>query len=122
MQRKEAKPSKHTRGSYQKSAERPATPGQKKLQVRVKWDPDKVGLETYTVAKLPLGERAKNALCRAKIFTLGDLMEHWDDLQDIKNLGAKTAKEIHATVFALLCEKAHVTLGIDLRQEREVAQ
>ena len=120
MQGNEEKTLRPTRGSYTK-VEKLATPETKTLQVRVKWDPDKVDLESYPLAKIPLNERSKNALCREKITTLGQLMDHWDSLQEIRNLGAKTAKEIRALVFALLCEKSKVSLGIDLRQEREAA-
>ena len=92
------------------------------MRISVKWAPDVVGMEEYPLTKIHLNERAKNALCRAKIFTLGQLMEKWDSLGEIKNLGALTVKEIHAAVFATLCDLGSVTLGINLQPEREAAE
>lgn len=47
------------------------------------------------IQNLPLSERSKNSLCRSGIINLAQLMECSDDkLKKIRNLGAKSFKEI----------------------------
>ena len=94
------------------------------LTVRVSYDP---GLEAWPVAKLPLGDRAKNAIGRVGLTTVGEILDNWDKLTILpprrivepglkvgsSGLGAKSAREVRAAVFALLCSEAKVNLAID---------
>lgn len=52
------------------------------------------------VAQLDISTRAANAFGRSGIRTIGQLIERWDELGNIKNLGDKTVKEIRAALFA----------------------
>ena len=95
------------------------------MTVRVSYDP---GLEAWPVAKLPLGDRAKNAIGRVGLTTVGEIMDNWDKLTILparriveaeakvgaSGLGAKSAREVRAAVFALLCSEAKVNLAIDV--------
>ena len=46
------------------------------------------------IDELNLGERAYNCLRRAKIDTIENVGEHWDNLGEIKQCGLKSVKEI----------------------------
>lgn len=52
------------------------------------------------VEKLAISARSEHALKHAGIFTVEQIIDHWDDLWQTKNLGGKSVKEIHAAVFA----------------------
>jgi hypothetical protein len=95
------------------------------MTVRVSYDPE---LEAWPVVKLPLGDRAKNAIGRVGLTTVGEIMDNWDKLTILparrivepglkagsSGLGAKSAREVRAAVFALLCSEAKVNLAIDV--------
>ena len=84
------------------------------VAVRVKYDPESK-LMQYPVEKLPLNQRAENVLGRLKIRTVGQVLAHWDEIYDWKNVGVLTGAQIKAAVFALLCKKAnHVDLAMEL--------
>lgn len=95
------------------------------IQARIYWKADS-DLEQIPVTRLKLSQGALNALQRVGIKNVGQVMRNWDRLTDmppkLKNangsgqsgLGAIKAKEIHAVVFALLCARARVELGINL--------
>ena len=96
------------------------------VQVKVRYDADG-SLEQWPIVKLPLGDRAKNALGRVGIKTVGDVMDHWDHLMTMpalgysvdgkkpsSGLGETVAREIRAVVFALLCSEAQVDIAVDL--------
>ena len=49
-----------------------------------------------------LGElsiRSQNCLKRAQYDTIGDIIEHWDDLPKIRNFGSKSVKEVRSAIF-----------------------
>ena len=95
------------------------------IQARISWAADS-NLEQTPIARLKLSQGAFNALQRVGIRTVGQVMRNWDRLTDMppklnnangtgqSGLGAIKAKEIRAVVFALLCARARVELGIDL--------
>ena len=95
------------------------------VQARISWKADS-NLEKIPVTRLKLSQGALNALQRVGIRNVGQILNNWDRLTDmpakLKNangsgqsgLGAIKAKEIHAVVFALLCTRARVELGINL--------
>lgn len=47
-----------------------------------------------SIKGLPVGEREMNGLKRAHIETIGDLVNAWDRLSKIRNVGAKTVAKI----------------------------
>lgn len=53
------------------------------------------------IEALMLSVRSCNALCRAHIFTLGDLIDRLDDgsLKNVRNLGAKSYSEIQTKIL-----------------------
>lgn len=56
------------------------------------------------IKMLHLDNRSSNALQRAKVYTLGDILERWDALEEVGNMGEKSVKTTKAAVFAYLCE------------------
>lgn len=95
------------------------------IQARISWKADS-GLEDTPIVRLALSPSAHNALQRVGIKTVGQIMDNWDRLTQMPakvargcvgtkkaSLGAVKAKEIHACVFAFLCQNAKVKLSID---------
>lgn len=56
------------------------------------------------IKMLNLDNRSSNALQRAKAFTLGDILDRWDALEEVGQMGEKSIKTTKAAVFAYLCE------------------
>ena len=92
----------------------------------VKYDPE-TSLEKWPVSNIGLGDRESNALKRIGINTVGQVMDNWNRLTEIRpkkknangkitssGLGKLSEQRIHAAVFALLCSEAKVDLGINL--------
>ena len=48
---------------------------------------------------LPLSVRSFNALYRADIYTIGDIIRNWNNLRDIKNFGTKCIRETRSAIF-----------------------
>ena len=61
-------------------------------------------IESTPIKMLNLDNRSSNALQRAKAFTLGDILERWDALEEVGAMGEKSVKTTKAAVFAYLCE------------------
>ena len=96
------------------------------VQVKVRYDADG-GLDQWPITKLPLGDRAKNAIGRTGLKTVGEILDNWDHLMALpakgikpdgktptSGLGETSAREIRAVVFALLCSEAQVDIAVDL--------
>ena len=65
---------------------------------------DKSEVKEIGIDHLDLKDSIKNALKRDRIFTVGDILDDWDKLTKKSGIGITKAKEIRASVFALLCE------------------
>lgn len=61
-------------------------------------------IESTPIKMLNLDNRSSNALQRAKAYTLGDILERWDALEEVGQMGEKSVKTTKAAVFAFLCE------------------
>lgn len=67
-------------------------------------------LDDQPVDVLQLDTRSSNGLKRAKIETIGQLLDNWDKLDKIRNLGVESVKWIHAAAFARMYEHGHLKL------------
>lgn len=96
------------------------------VSVRVRY-PEDNGIEKWPTQMLGLSQRAENAVLRCGVLTVGQVMDHWDHLAELKparldptkdgkgqGIGMATAVEIRRAVFALLCSEAKVSLGMYL--------
>ena len=66
-------------------------------------DTTKVQFAIFVPPELPISVlhvKAENALMRQGILTIGDIIEHWDDLGELRGIGDNKVKEIRAAVFA----------------------
>ena len=87
--------------------------GIEKERVKVIYTPNDE-VEAMSIAHLDLKGGAINALLRVGIYSVGDILNNWtvltkiDPLEGKSGLGVTKEKEIHASVFALLCEKGCV--------------
>ena len=61
-------------------------------------------IKSTPIEMLHLGNRSSNALQKAKAYTLGDILERWDALEEVGQMGEKSVKTTKAAVFAYLCE------------------
>ena len=61
--------------------------------------------EDTPIEHLSLSTRARNALLQNKVKTIGDVVENWDRLGHLKNLGITSLKEIKAAMFAYNLER-----------------
>ena len=61
-------------------------------------------IKATPINMLHLDNRSSNALQRAKAYTLGDILERWDALEEVGQMGEKSVKTTKAAVFAYLCE------------------
>ena len=52
------------------------------------------------IERLKVDNRSNHALKHAGIVTAGQIVENWDRLMEIKNLGELSVKKIRAAVFA----------------------
>ena len=88
---------------------------QPKIRVKASYDPE---LEQIGIEKLGLSVRAANALQRAKLFKVGQILDNWYHLDEFKGagLGATSVREIHAAVFNILCTCGKVKLQLDTEQ------
>lgn len=57
-------------------------------------------VEGVPIEELALTGREYNALVRAKILTIGELVERYESLHKAKNLGRKSLSHIKAELFA----------------------
>lgn len=71
------------------------------IEVRYDITPE---IESTPIKMLNLDNRSSNALQRAKAFTLGDILDRWDALEEVGSMGEKSVKTTKAAVFAYLCE------------------
>lgn len=67
-------------------------------------------LDDQPVDVLQLDTRSANGLKRAKIETIGQLLDNWDKLGKIRNLGVESVKWIHAAAFAWMYENGKLKL------------
>ena len=74
-----------------------------RIQALTRYDPE---VENVRIEKLNLSARSRNALQRAGYSTVGEIMSNWRSLKrgPRDGIGASVVKEVHATVFALLCD------------------
>lgn len=86
-----------------------------KIRIRAGYDPE---LEQIGIERLGLSVRAANALQRARLFKVGQVMDNWERLGEFRGagLGAGSIKEIHAAVFNLLCTCGTVKLQLEMEQ------
>lgn len=61
-------------------------------------------IESTPIKMLNLDNRSSNALQRAKAYTLGDILDRWDALEEVGQMGEKSIKTTKAAVFAFLCD------------------
>ena len=67
-------------------------------------------VEAMSIDHLSLKEGTRNGLKRVGIYSVGDILNNWavltkiDPLVGKSGIGVTKEKEIHASVFALLCE------------------
>ena len=67
-------------------------------------------VENMSIDHLCLKDGTRNALKRIGLFSVGDILNKWDDLTNVipiegrSGIGVTKEKEIHASVFAFLCE------------------
>lgn len=61
-------------------------------------------LRKYSVSDLGLPEKAAMVLYRIEAFTVGDVLDHWNELADLPGCGVTKLRHIKAAVFALICE------------------
>ena len=71
------------------------------IEVRYDITPE---IESTPIKMLNLDNRSTNALLKATAYTLGDILERWDALEEVGNMGEKSVKTTKAAVFAYLCE------------------
>ena len=67
-------------------------------------------LDDQPVDVLQLDTRSSNGLKRAKIETIGQLLDQWDKLGKIRNLGVESVKLIHASAFAWMYDNGRLKL------------
>lgn len=56
-------------------------------------------LESKPISVLELSERASNCLSRAKIHTIGELIDRINTLRDINGCGSKVEREVKSALF-----------------------
>lgn len=56
--------------------------------------------EDTPIAALNMSKRAFNGLCRIGVMTVGQIIDKWYDLSEIRGLGVSTVQDIRAAVFA----------------------
>ena len=61
-------------------------------------------LRNFKVSELGLPEKAAMVLYRIEAFTVGDVLDKWDELAELPGCGATKLKHIKAAVFAQICE------------------
>lgn len=97
------------------------------VQIRVRFDPDTCKVEKWPITALGISQRAENAALRVGLRTIGDVLDNWGNLLELKpkmidpenhtagqRIGMTSAVEIRRAVFSLLCSETRMTLGIDL--------
>ena len=47
---------------------------------------------------------AVKAMEKNKIFTIGDVLDHWTELSQVKGIGVVRIRHVKAAVFAQICE------------------
>jgi DNA integrity scanning protein DisA with diadenylate cyclase activity len=47
---------------------------------------------------------AISAVEKNKMFTVGDILDHWKELSEVKGIGAVRIRHIKAAIFAQICE------------------
>ena len=67
-------------------------------------------LENEPVDVLSLDTRSSNGLKRAGINTIGQLLDNWNNIGRIRNLGAESVKLIHAAGFAWMYDNGRLKL------------
>ena len=72
--------------------------------IRFKMFMDEEFLST-SIDELPLDNRSDHALKHAGISTIGKIIENWNRLMNIHNLGSLSVKKIRAAVFAANLER-----------------
>ena len=71
------------------------------IEVRYDITPE---IESTPIKMLNLDNRSTHALLKATAYTLGDILERWETLEEVGAMGEKSVKTTKAAVFAYLCE------------------
>lgn len=61
-------------------------------------------LRKFKVSDLGLPDKAAMVLYRIEAFTVGDVLDRWNELADLPGCGTTKLKHIKAAVFAQICE------------------
>lgn len=67
-------------------------------------------IENMSIDHLCLKDGTRNAMKRIGLYSVGDILNNWDGLTNVipregkSGIGVTKEKEIHASVFAFLCE------------------
>lgn len=88
--------------------------------------PEDSTLDEWPITAIGLSNRAENAAKRVGLMTIGDVLDNWDKLLELRprmldptrdgkgqGIGMATAVELRVAVFVILCSETQVKLGIN---------